>query len=273
MDEEVNNQPEDPVEIQSVNPDNNNMEVHHAPELHHRKKHTKEYFLEFLMIFLAVTMGFFAERFREHISDAAHEKEYVRSIVRNLNTDSSTLQAAIALNQAKLMGIDTLLGLSGQDLNSQTNSRLFYRLYSQYIPSFIIFKSDDETISQLRNSGGYRLIQKNGAADSISSYDQFNASIYQENEMYNSGTVGLIHALDDVIDITVFGNPAYYSNGVFTDKKLPAFEDSKKLVSCFNKVYFMKAVIFNYINMLNIQSRNAKNLTHFLVNTYQLGND
>ena len=32
-----------------------NMEVHHHPDLKHKKKHWTEYFLEFLMIFLAVT--------------------------------------------------------------------------------------------------------------------------------------------------------------------------------------------------------------------------
>jgi hypothetical protein len=34
------------------------MDVHHHPDLHHKKKNFKEYFLEFLMIFLAVTLGF-----------------------------------------------------------------------------------------------------------------------------------------------------------------------------------------------------------------------
>ena len=34
------------------------MEVHHHPDLHHKRKKFKEYFLEFLMIFLAVTLGF-----------------------------------------------------------------------------------------------------------------------------------------------------------------------------------------------------------------------
>ena len=53
------------------------MEVHHHPNLHHRKKHWKEYLLEFLMIFLAVTLGFFAESYREYLSDRSKEKEYI----------------------------------------------------------------------------------------------------------------------------------------------------------------------------------------------------
>jgi hypothetical protein len=45
------------------------MEVHHHPDLHHRRKKFKEYLLEFVMIFLAVTMGFIAENVREGIGD------------------------------------------------------------------------------------------------------------------------------------------------------------------------------------------------------------
>ncbi len=64
------------------------MEVHHHPELHHKKKHFKEYFLEFLMIFLAVTLGFFAENIREYLSDNAKEKQYVHSLYEDMHEDS-----------------------------------------------------------------------------------------------------------------------------------------------------------------------------------------
>ena len=64
-----------------------NMEVHHHPDLHHKPKKWKEYFLEFLMIFLAVTMGFIAENIREHFVLKKHEKEYMVSLVRDLNND------------------------------------------------------------------------------------------------------------------------------------------------------------------------------------------
>ena len=60
------------------------MEVHHHPEMHHKKKKFKEYFLEFLMIFLAVTLGFFAENIREKIVSNERELNYMRSIVEDL---------------------------------------------------------------------------------------------------------------------------------------------------------------------------------------------
>ena len=63
------------------------MEVHHHPDLHHKKKNFKEYFLEFLMIFLAVTLGFFAESLREHIVNKTHEQEYIQSFYEDLSND------------------------------------------------------------------------------------------------------------------------------------------------------------------------------------------
>src|SRR5579872_7393572 len=71
------------------------MEVHHHPDVHHKRKKFKEYFFEFLMIFLAVTLGFFAENFREQISDSHHEKEYAKELYAELKDVSAS--AAIKL--------------------------------------------------------------------------------------------------------------------------------------------------------------------------------
>jgi len=59
------------------------MEVHHHPDLHHRRKKFKEYLLEFFMIFLAVSMGFIAENVREGIGDREKERHYVESLVKS----------------------------------------------------------------------------------------------------------------------------------------------------------------------------------------------
>jgi hypothetical protein len=75
------------TETITQNQETENMEVHHHPDLHHKTKKWKEYFLEFLMIFLAVTMGFIAENIREHFVLKKHEKEYMVSLVRDLNND------------------------------------------------------------------------------------------------------------------------------------------------------------------------------------------
>jgi hypothetical protein len=73
------------------------MEVHHHPDVHHKKKKFKEYFLEFLMIFLAVTMGFFAEQIREDFTDHSREKEYMKLMIEDLKSDTFSLSSNVRL--------------------------------------------------------------------------------------------------------------------------------------------------------------------------------
>src|SRR5258707_14476675 len=95
------------------------MEVHHHPDLHHERKKFKVYLLEFLMIFLAVTMGFFAERFREYISEKNMERQYMKEIVENLKYDTTRCAGNAELNEELIRGMDSLrdeikLAISGK---------------------------------------------------------------------------------------------------------------------------------------------------------------
>jgi len=103
-----------------------NMEVHHHPDLHHKRKRFKEYFLEFLMIFLAVTLGFFAESLRENISDGNKEHEYMQSLLNDMRTDSLKMEYTIRDNQRKSAGLDSLMILS-----LQTLYRLLFHIQKQ----------------------------------------------------------------------------------------------------------------------------------------------
>ena len=72
------------------------MEVHahtHTPDpgLRRGKKWT-HYFWEFLMLFLAVFCGFLAENQREHYIEHLREKQYLRSLLENLSTDTATIK-------------------------------------------------------------------------------------------------------------------------------------------------------------------------------------
>src|SRR3981081_4743730 len=104
------------------------MEVHHHPDLHHRRKKFKEYFLEFLMIFLAVTMGFLAESLREDINDKEKEKEYISSFISNVRDDTTSIDHIIRENQTKLDSLQRLILLSRGNLGETGSRRSLYRL-------------------------------------------------------------------------------------------------------------------------------------------------
>ena len=159
------------------------MEVHHHPDLHHKKKHFKEYFLEFLMIFLAVTLGFLAENLREHITDRSKEKEYIRGFIRNLRDDTANLQRIINFDHRQVKGIDSFLRLRHTDMRLDSNRKNFYLLAGDYFYNSASFTSNNATLQQLKSTGDYRLIQKDHVADSLSKYEANIQEISQRNRL------------------------------------------------------------------------------------------
>ena len=161
------------------------MEVHHHPDLQHKKKNFKEYFLEFLMIFLAVTMGFFAESIRENISNRHKESKYMESLVADLESD--TTQTDLAINRWKgyNANTDSLLMFLKKDMN-QENINMLYNLLGNDFFHFNLFKYNNKTIEELKSSGDFRLIKKEKIADEIMTYDlDMKYILLQEQDVKN----------------------------------------------------------------------------------------
>ena len=147
------------------------MEVHHHPDLHHKKKNFKEYFLEFLMIFLAVTLGFFAENIREHFVDKTHEKEYINSFYEDLSRDGRELPDLIkSIEYQQLQTADSLQAIL-PGINSKTPANTVYTslrliIRQQGIRIFVT----DRTIEQIKNAGEMRLLSNKQISDSLVDY-------------------------------------------------------------------------------------------------------
>ncbi len=149
---------------------NTPMEVHHHPDLEHKKKNFREYFLEFLMIFLAVTLGFIAENLRENISDRHKEKEYIESMVQDLKGDTAKASHSIHGTTRQIHGLDTLEMLLTPDVNANDSAVFIcYRqgesLFDEHTINF-----STRTITQLFSTGNMRLIKDHAVSDSISAY-------------------------------------------------------------------------------------------------------
>ncbi len=146
------------------------MEVHHHPDLHHKKKRFKEYFLEFLMLFLAVTLGFFAEQIREGFTDRRREEAYMNSMIQDLKVDTASLSSNIRLRQQREEMIDSLiLLLSSPDVKENGNAIYFF---GRSISPPMYFFPDDRTIQQLKSTGSLRLVSNMQISNSIMDYDR-----------------------------------------------------------------------------------------------------
>ncbi|HLF47055.1 MAG TPA: hypothetical protein VI548_11555 [Chitinophagaceae bacterium] len=143
------------------------MEVHH--HTHTPGKKWTHYFWEFLMLFLAVFCGFLAENQREHYIEHQREKQYIIALINDLEFDTAALSNNLTWKVRKLKNIDSSLYPLIMLEKDEIPLRICWKLFGGI--DDIYFFSNNGTITQLKNSGGLRLISKRNIVDSIEAYD------------------------------------------------------------------------------------------------------
>ena len=258
------------------------MEVHHHPDLHHKPKPWKEYFLEFIMIFLAVTLGFFAESFREYRSDRAKEKEYIEGFIKDLSKDVEELNTVISQNYDLAQGIYGLEGdfslylnrgkrdsnLIKKTVDSFNRVGVLDRIYdgcTKYLTTSYRFKTHDATMVQLRNSGGFRLIQKDHAADSIATYDLVNLNTEYEEKIYVDEFAVIYDLWAHTFDLSYVAG----KKDPITESALISGNNDMRYF--YNKVAQLRGTVAQYVNkFLMPQLEYAKRMIEYLKKEYKV---
>ena len=250
------------------------MEVHHHPNV--EKKGFKEYILEGLMIFLAVTLGFFAESIREKIADREKERDYIAAMIEDARTDTANIQNAIRLNNKRSYFLDSLgIICSNYDMSKYADSTVYILYRAGLIhPSFV--SPTERTLSQLKNSGGMRLIRTRGAVDSIIMYDDAAKKLIDQQtyyEMYQNKSVDLAIQIFD-FQYFNFRN----TKGLLTNRKSYSgvtllSRDKMKLMAFGNLIHLYDGVVNFYIVRLQEMNDHAVNLINTLKKDYGIEND
>ena len=141
--------------------------THTIPIAIGRKKFT-HYLWEFLMLFLAVFCGFLAENFRERQVEHHREKEYMHSLVQDLNADVKDIDANLELGAVVAEKMDSLVYYLNEK-DPDENAYTLYRLGS-IAGRIVQVTFNDRTSSQLKNAGNMRLIRNADLSDSIQDY-------------------------------------------------------------------------------------------------------
>jgi hypothetical protein len=157
-----------------------NMEVHHHPDLHHKRKHFREYVLEFFMIFLAVTMGFFAESIREHYVEVRNTRQYLQTFRQELVSNKRVFGSNDSIYKTIVPSQDSIIRIffekrENQDLHLM--GRLLRRVKRVLYPAI-----DKAAYQQMVNSGGLKNLDNLSLKDSMSTY----AGQIEAFEAYNS---------------------------------------------------------------------------------------
>ncbi len=145
------------------------MEVHHHTHAAHGKKTWRAYFWEFLMLFLAVFCGFLAEYKLEHVVEHQREKEFIHSMVEDLQADHTNLAQYATSLQLGISRMDSLITILDDPKLVKENGSLLYYL-ARVSPRVSLFNNNSRTLEQLKNSGSFRLIRNAKAANQIMAY-------------------------------------------------------------------------------------------------------
>src|SRR5258705_13281892 len=98
------------------------MEVHahsHTVPIAIGRKKWTHYLWEFLMLFLAVFCGFLAENIREHRVEQLRAKEFARSLVQDLQNDTTAIKVQKKSGGIFIAVADSLLSLSKRQLEGR----------------------------------------------------------------------------------------------------------------------------------------------------------
>jgi hypothetical protein len=140
----------------------------HAQELHNAPGHGwKHYLFEFFMLFLAVFFGFLAENIRENIVNREKEKHYAESIITDLKKDTTNIALSVRMQNLLLKKMEKVLKIPIEKLNDIPTQDTLYQNLVPFYAAFWIFVQNNNTVTQLKNAGGFNVFSNQKAIDSI----------------------------------------------------------------------------------------------------------
>src|SRR5204862_4427675 len=215
------------------------MEVH--AHTHTSRKKWTHYLWEFLMLFLAVFCGFLAENQREHMIEHQREKEYISSLIKDVELDIASLKLSLGVRKRYINYYDSLVFLLKQN-NKKTVNDIYY--YSRFLGRMDEFKYHDRTIQQLKSSGSLRLIRNKKVADSIVIYDnEVIKEILNQQERENNVRLDIYYtSVGKVLDGYVW-NDMVDDNGIisrYTGNPPPISANPKDINEFVVKVIYIK---------------------------------
>ena len=244
----------------------------HAQELHKAPgRGWKHYFFEFFMLFLAVFCGFLAENYREHQVEHGREKQYIRSMIEDLKSDTSLLNNYLENQSLAAAAYDSVILLLPQENKTAPQQKRLYYLARIAIRFNDFPVLNDNTYEQMKSSGNLRLLQDQNIADSISSY----YSVLKEANLTTRQLLlrqqSLLEIEGELFDGSVLQNMV--EKQTFEISEPTGFPklitDDKKIINkCIVALHYLFSLTLFSHNSIQIQFKEANSLIVFLKKEY-----
>lgn len=182
------------------------------------------------MIFLAVFLGFVAENIRENSADQNREKEFMKSMVEDLKSDTANIHVFYNHANVALGEIDSLMYLIKKPNANAYGQRMYYlaRVITTGLNRFVL---SDRTYEEMKSSGSLRLVKDDALSDSISKYYASQNEFKEQAALQINRMISYTDFVIKLFDGAVFqqmlqrfpykvnppgGNPALLTNDVET---------------------------------------------------------
>jgi hypothetical protein len=243
-----------PVETHITIPkqETENIAVHHH-EHNREKKGWKSYAWEFLMLFLAVFCGFLAQNLLEHRLEKEKGNQYVRSMIEDIISDSTKINQAFEFTKKQQLSLDSLSLLFDNPPYSDSTIKRMYVLMLKYTMNDANVAFTKRTVSQLKNSGGMRLISNKISADEITKYIEDADDIELQGEFFKNIALNQIIKLNNKIFYLKYIKGVTRRNADSFMMKAPvklANNNENLLIEYSKQIFFTSGVLINYNNKL-----------------------
>lgn len=153
------------------------------------------------MIFLAVTLGFFAENFRETITDNRQTHEYMQSMVSDLESDIALYKSSIKFNKQYCQMIDSII----TSITANKNNRgQVYLMARRLTMGSSVIAPNAKTFEQMKSSGAIRLVRNQPVSDSIASYYQWLKTFDYWSDLQRQRINDICNVNDKIFDASIF---------------------------------------------------------------------
>jgi hypothetical protein len=248
-----------------INEPSTTMEVQKHPHHVMHKKKLGEYLLEFFMLFLAVFLGFVAENVREGQMEKVKEKEYMHSLVKDLEADTSIINETVKYNERMYTGNSLLLPLLQLPNKDSQTLRKIYTLYF-FTQNFSTEINDPKTFEQLKSTGDMRLIKNKAVLDSMAKYYQLISVVKTFRDEIQSQLQLTYNLSFKIFDQYSFDNNA--------NTPAPLINNDGLLIKEYtNKLYQLSSSLKSFQRFLETIKSKSVNLDQLIKKEYHLENE
>lgn len=132
------------------------------------RKTWRDYVFEFTLPFLAVMAAFLLNTERENYVERNLEKQYIKSIINDINDDAKLIDEQISFHKMRIEQMDSLTEMLENPRSIKDFDRLYY--LDKLATRNVTFANNEGTFEQMKNSASFRLIHNQEAANEIINY-------------------------------------------------------------------------------------------------------